>query len=119
MSQGATERALDLSCCDIAGASVAHPLGRSLRPSLFGMQQRLDPPEDRESLGRQRRRALRRRGIRGWYGTLATLPLYWLLMSAAAWLALWQFAAKPFHWNKTEHGLSHVAPVRRRLRGTG
>jgi len=66
------------------------------------------------------RRGLRRLVIRGWHGTLATLPLYWLLISAAAWIALWQFAARPFHWNKTEHGLSRVAPVRRRrLRGTG
>jgi glycosyltransferase XagB len=52
------------------------------------------------------REALRQRGIRGWRGTLATMPLYWLLMSAAAWLALWQFITAPFHWNKTEHGLS-------------
>lgn len=66
------------------------------------------------------RRALRRRGIGGWYGTLATMPLYWLLMSAAAWLALWQFVTRPFHWNKTEHGLTRVAGFRRRPpRGTG
>lgn len=52
------------------------------------------------------RRGLHRRGIFGWAGTLATMPLYWLLMSAAAWLALWQFIRAPFHWNKTEHGLS-------------
>ena len=59
-------------------------------------------------------RALRRRGISGWYGTLASLPLYWMLMSVAAWLALWQFATQPFHWNKTEHGLSSVQRVRRK-----
>lgn len=66
------------------------------------------------------RRALRRRGIRGWNGTLATMPAYWLLMSCAAWLALWQFITRPFHWNKTEHGLSRQAPVRQKpLRDTG
>lgn len=54
------------------------------------------------------RRALRRRGFTGWGGTIATMPLYWLLMSGAAWLALWQFIAAPFHWNKTEHGLSSM-----------
>ncbi|MFN4143818.1 glycosyltransferase [Aestuariivirga sp.] len=54
------------------------------------------------------RRGLRRRGITGWTGTLASLPLYWMLMSAAAWLALWQFMTAPFHWNKTEHGLSKL-----------
>jgi cellulose synthase/poly-beta-1,6-N-acetylglucosamine synthase-like glycosyltransferase len=52
------------------------------------------------------RRALLRRGIHGWHGTLATMPFYWMLMSLAAWLALWQFLTRPFHWNKTEHGLS-------------
>lgn len=59
-------------------------------------------------------RGLHRRGIFGWAGTLATMPFYWLLMSAAAWLALWQFIRAPFHWNKTEHGLSKFQqPVRR------
>ena len=66
------------------------------------------------------RRALGRRGLRGWHGTLATMPVYWLLMSCAAWLALWQFITRPFHWNKTEHGLSRQAPVRPKpVRGTG
>ncbi|MCA3575546.1 MAG: glycosyltransferase [Aestuariivirga sp.] len=55
---------------------------------------------------------LRRRGLSGWAGTLVTMPLYWLLMSAAAWLALWQFVVAPFHWNKTEHGLSHMQQKR-------
>jgi hypothetical protein len=41
------------------------------------------------------------------------MPLYWMLMSAAAWLALWQFVVAPFHWNKTEHGLSRMQGVRR------
>jgi cellulose synthase/poly-beta-1,6-N-acetylglucosamine synthase-like glycosyltransferase len=37
---------------------------------------------------------------------IATLPLYWLLISAAAWLALWELFTRPHHWHKTEHGLS-------------
>ncbi len=53
-------------------------------------------------------KALRRRGIGGWWGAIATMPFYWLLMSVAAWYALWQFIVAPFYWNKTEHGLSHV-----------
>ncbi|MCB1434980.1 MAG: hypothetical protein KDK75_21340, partial [Alphaproteobacteria bacterium] len=40
---------------------------------------------------------------------LMTMPIYWLLMSAAAWYALWQFMTAPFHWNKTEHGLSRAS----------
>ena len=45
-------------------------------------------------------------GYRGWFGTIATMPIYWLLLTPAAWLALWDFAVRPHHWHKTEHGLS-------------
>jgi hypothetical protein len=51
-------------------------------------------------------KAFRQQGIRRWWFTIATMPLYWLLMSIAAWLALWQLIFSPFKWNKTEHGLS-------------
>ena len=61
------------------------------------------------------KRALRLRGIKGWAGTLATMPAYWLLMSCAAWYALWQFFVAPFHWNKTEHGISKQRPRTRRI----
>jgi cellulose synthase/poly-beta-1,6-N-acetylglucosamine synthase-like glycosyltransferase len=53
-------------------------------------------------------KALRQRGLNGWWFTIATMPIYWLLMSIAAWLALWQFIFAPFKWNKTEHGLSKL-----------
>ena len=33
-------------------------------------------------------------------------PLYWSLMSVAAWKALWQLISRPFYWEKTVHGLS-------------
>jgi len=45
---------------------------------------------------------------RGYYelGKYALLsPLYWVLMSVAAWRALWQLIFKPFYWEKTTHGL--------------
>ena len=32
------------------------------------------------------------------------LPLYWLFISAAAWLAVWDFIRCPHHWRKTDHG---------------
>ena len=60
------------------------------------------------------RRGLRHLGITGWWLPLATMPVYWLLMSAAAWLALWQFMVAPFHWNKTQHGLSSFQKKRRK-----
>jgi hypothetical protein len=51
-------------------------------------------------------RGLRRIGIYTWGRVLVGIPAYWLLMSIAAWLALWDFCVAPFHWHKTKHGLS-------------
>ncbi|MFM8747406.1 MAG: glycosyltransferase family 2 protein [Aestuariivirga sp.] len=61
------------------------------------------------------RRGARSHGLRCSWIAVATVPLYWCLMSAAAWLALWQFATQPFHWNKTEHGLSRQPAAVRAL----
>jgi hypothetical protein len=44
------------------------------------------------------------------------MPIYWLLISAAAYRALWQFVTARFEWEKTEHGLPMAAPARRRER---
>jgi cellulose synthase/poly-beta-1,6-N-acetylglucosamine synthase-like glycosyltransferase len=52
------------------------------------------------------RKGLLRLGYRRWTGTLISMPLYWMLMTPAAWMALWDFAVRPHHWHKTEHGLS-------------
>lgn len=38
------------------------------------------------------------------YGLLS--PVYWVLMSVAAYKGLWQLVRKPFYWEKTIHGLS-------------
>ncbi|MCX7931784.1 MAG: glycosyltransferase [Rhodovarius sp.] len=35
-----------------------------------------------------------------------TVPYYWVLLSIAAYKALWQLIRKPFYWEKTQHGLS-------------
>lgn len=37
----------------------------------------------------------------GWLSL--AMPFYWLLISAAAYRALWQLAARPFLWEKTPH----------------
>lgn len=37
---------------------------------------------------------------------IITLPAYWLLMSFAAWQALFWLSRDPFQWEKTEHGIS-------------
>jgi glycosyltransferase XagB len=34
------------------------------------------------------------------------IPLYWLMVSAAAYRAVWQLIRAPFYWEKTEHGVS-------------
>jgi len=59
-------------------------------------------------------RAISKLGISGWLVPVLTMPVYWLLISIAAWLALWQFVAAPFYWNKTEHGLSRAQQQLRR-----
>lgn len=33
-------------------------------------------------------------------------PAYWLLISFASYRALLQLITNPFHWEKTEHGVS-------------
>lgn len=38
------------------------------------------------------------------------VPIYWLLMSVAALMALRDLIVRPFHWQKTTHGLHLVAP---------
>jgi glycosyltransferase XagB len=55
---------------------------------------------------------LRRMGQRPTAATIATLPLYWLLVSAAAWRALYQLVSAPHRWEKTEHRLKRL-PQRR------
>ena len=41
------------------------------------------------------------------------MPVYWLLVSAAAYRAIYQLVRAPYLWEKTEHG---SAPRRRRTR---
>ncbi|MCG6122187.1 MAG: glycosyltransferase [Microvirga sp.] len=46
---------------------------------------------------------------RRWFSLLLWLPampVYYLLVSRAAWGGLYELARAPNHWNKTEHGLS-------------
>jgi len=34
---------------------------------------------------------------------VALTPVYWLLLSLAAWAALWEIYRRPHHWSKTPH----------------
>ncbi len=47
---------------------------------------------------------LRRRRLWHLAPWLITLPLYLLLVSCAAWMAVWDLNRRPFQWHKTEHG---------------
>ena len=41
-----------------------------------------------------------------------TVSLYWMLISIAAWRGLLQLFTRPFHWEKTAHGLSRFEQIR-------
>jgi hypothetical protein len=49
---------------------------------------------------------LARRHLLGSAGYLLLTPLYWLLLSFAAWRAVFQLMRSPYRWEKTEHGLA-------------
>ena len=53
--------------------------------------------------------ALRRRDLHRLRRLLPVLPLYYALVSAAAWLAVWELIWSPFHWNKTDHGRARTS----------
>jgi cellulose synthase/poly-beta-1,6-N-acetylglucosamine synthase-like glycosyltransferase len=36
------------------------------------------------------------------------IPLYWILISIGDWRGVIQLVTKPFYWEKTQHGLSHL-----------
>ena len=36
------------------------------------------------------------------------IPLYWVLISIGDWRGVIQLITKPFYWEKTQHGLSHL-----------
>jgi len=58
---------------------------------------------------------LSRRGLRSSAWVLALTPLHWLLLSVAAWRALYQLFTAPFAWEKTEHGLARSSRRAARL----
>ena len=45
-----------------------------------------------------------RRGYRHLLKDVLLMPTYWLLISVAAYRAVWQFMTARFEWEKTEHG---------------
>ncbi len=60
--------------------------------------------------GRARIDRAGRRRLLGCAWVLLLIPLYWLLLSLAAWRALFQLVRDPYRWEKTEHGLARPPP---------
>jgi cellulose synthase/poly-beta-1,6-N-acetylglucosamine synthase-like glycosyltransferase len=50
-----------------------------------------------------------RRGLAATTWILLLTPLYWLVLSLAAWRALYQLIVSPYAWEKTEHGLAKTS----------
>ncbi len=55
--------------------------------------------------------AARQRGLRVGAAVLAALPLYYGLISLAAWTAIADLIVRPHFWAKTEHGRAGRKPV--------
>ena len=58
-------------------------------------------------------RGLARRGQLSSAWALALVPLHWLLLSLAAWRALYQLVRDPQRWEKTEHGRARTSRLAR------
>jgi cellulose synthase/poly-beta-1,6-N-acetylglucosamine synthase-like glycosyltransferase len=56
-------------------------------------------------IGLFRRRLLRSSWV------LLLMPVHWLLLSLAAWRALYQLVRDPYRWEKTEHGLAKTSRI--------
>ena len=59
---------------------------------------------------------LARRRLLGCAWVLLLMPVYWLLLSLAAWRALFQLLRDPYRWEKTEHGLARTSRLAAALR---
>ena len=58
---------------------------------------------------------LRRRGLLAHAWVLLLTPLYWFLLSLAAWRAVFQLLLAPQLWEKTEHGLAKSSRLAKEL----
>lgn len=59
---------------------------------------------------------LRRRGLLAHAWVVGLTPVYWFLLSLAAWRALFQLLSNPQYWEKTEHGLARTSRSRDKTR---
>jgi cellulose synthase/poly-beta-1,6-N-acetylglucosamine synthase-like glycosyltransferase len=59
---------------------------------------------------------MKRQSLLHLWPVLLLLPFYYCLHTLAAWLALYELFWRPFHWDKTEHGLAGKTSNERALR---
>jgi len=60
--------------------------------------------------------ALTGRGVWRLVPQLIFIPVYWLLISAAAYRAVYQLITAPHYWEKTEHGVTKMRRKNAKLR---
>jgi cellulose synthase/poly-beta-1,6-N-acetylglucosamine synthase-like glycosyltransferase len=58
-----------------------------------------------------------RRRLLGCAWALIFMPIYWVLLSIAAWRALFQLVFDPYRWEKTEHGLARSSRLAQQQNG--
>ena len=56
--------------------------------------------------------AARLRGLKLNLRTLALMPVYYFLLTAATWTAMVHLVMWPYYWGKTDHGRSRKRPIR-------
>src|SRR5581483_6186777 len=56
---------------------------------------------------------LTRRGLAESAWIIMLPPIHWLLLSLAAWRAIYQLLRDPYRWEKTEHGLARTSRLAR------
>ena len=57
-------------------------------------------------------RTLRKSERKGFGKIVLFMPIYWMMISLAAWRSLWQLWLRPHHWEKTVHRRGARYPVR-------
>jgi cellulose synthase/poly-beta-1,6-N-acetylglucosamine synthase-like glycosyltransferase len=62
---------------------------------------------------------MKRRKLLNLWSSLPLLLPYHLLISLAAWTALYDLVFDPFHWHKTEHGFARTSKKRKSARVSG
>lgn len=99
--------AMGLISPDLTSIEAQALSGLSVAIFCLGIVAMLLPP----ALGAVRRRSF------DLLAALPLLPIYYGMVSLAAWRALFDCIFAPFHWNKTQHGLARTSRRRDQLTG--